>query len=430
MAISISGFVNRYKRIIIEGLWVVTGQALRAVGMLVGIRLLTSYVAPAVYGKLSLLMGVLVLGTGIFCGPFLHAANRFYHEAHRTNNLSALRHEIKKLLIYSTVVLSAVILSAGSVYAVSSQPSAMITTIFLTLLLGAQTVCAYETNFLTASRHQARYSAWVSTESWIKPFAALLLIWVWQPSVDAILVGYLVGTGIAFLVFYRRTNDTQYKGLFNDLAKQSKLARSIFSFAVPLIPLALIGWISSLGDRYIIGGMLDFNAVGVYAAAYGIVFQPFNIAGGIVELTLRPIYFEAVSNRELERGKTAFRLWLLISASVSAVGVVLVSAYHNWIAVLFLGREFRHASDLMPWIAAGGGLLVVSHVLEKPFYAYMKTRYVLYAQLWGAIVSLVLCLILIPLYGLKGAAVAVPIYCGAQCLITFYLNRRAIISQC
>ena len=45
-----------------EGIWVVGGQAARAVGLLVGVRVLTELTGPEVYGTVSLLTGGVALG--------------------------------------------------------------------------------------------------------------------------------------------------------------------------------------------------------------------------------------------------------------------------------------------------------------------------------------------------------------------------------
>lgn len=429
MAIPWKVFYTSYKRIVVESLWIAAGQAVRAIGMLVGIRLLTSVITPAVYGKLSLLVGALALGTGIFCHPFLHAVNRFYHEANRSYSIQVLYDDTRKLLIFSTCVLAVTIITAGSIYTLINQSVPLLTMLFTVILLFAEMFSAYETTFLTAARRQARYSAWVAVECWLKPCCALLIVFAWQPSLNAILIGYSIGIVFTVLLFFRPAVHEQHSNSASSSLERPKRIRQIITFAMPLFPLALVGWVSSLGDRYIIGAMLDYQAVGIYAAAYGLIVQPFLIAGGIVELTIRPIYFKAVTHHETQREKELLICWLILAAIISATGFSVVFTCHQWIAELFLGPEFRQASALMPCIAAGAGLLTIGHVLEKPFYAYMQTRYVLYIQVWGAIISILSCLVLIAAYGLNGAAAAVPIYFGLQCLIAIYFTKKRIYAQ-
>lgn len=75
--------------------------------------------------------------------------------------------------------------------------------------------------------------------------------------------------------------------------------------------------------------------------------------------------------------------------------------------------------DLLPWIAGGYGLLVLSQVFEKVCFAHGRTGMVLFIQALGGAVGLLVAYAGIRHEGLIGAAMAVPIYFGFQLLITF-----------
>ncbi len=59
--------------------------------MLLGIRLLTEFVSPEVFGTVSLLIGIATLGSTLFCNPLLQAAMRFYPELAREGQVPRLR---------------------------------------------------------------------------------------------------------------------------------------------------------------------------------------------------------------------------------------------------------------------------------------------------------------------------------------------------
>jgi O-antigen/teichoic acid export membrane protein len=85
---------------------------------------------------------------------------------------------------------------------------------------------------------------------------------------------------------------------------------------------------------------------------------------------------------------------------------------------LFLAREYWVAVDLLPWIAGGYCLLVLSQVLEKVCFAHGRTGVVLFIQSLGGVVGLLVAYVGIKQLGLIGAAMAVPVYFGFQLLIT------------
>jgi O-antigen/teichoic acid export membrane protein len=195
-------------------------------------------------------------------------------------------------------------------------------------------------------------------------------------------------------------------------------------YALPLVPLGLLGWVNSLGDRYLIGGVLDLAAAGVYAAVYGLSSAPPMIIGGMAEQALRPLFQDCITHRERQRARRIFVAWLATVAVGCGVVVIALAEWHREIAMLLVGPAYRGASGLMPWIAAGYGARSISYVFERVCYAHGQTRRVLVTQLAGAAATLVATPIGALGWGLKGAAVAVPICFGAQLIVSVILARR------
>jgi O-antigen/teichoic acid export membrane protein len=186
-----------------------------------------------------------------------------------------------------------------------------------------------------------------------------------------------------------------------------------------LIPLAILGWINGLGDRYIIGGILGLEEAGIYAAVYGLVSRPFLLLGRVVELTLRPVYQTAVSQRNHQKARKAINSWLIVTIISTTLGFVLILVLHKQLAFILLGERYRVGAEFMPWIAGGYVLLVTSYVFEKICYAYEQTKYVLYTQISSAVATLLTTFVAITYWGLYGAAVAVPVYFGVQLIVSY-----------
>ncbi len=185
-------------------------------------------------------------------------------------------------------------------------------------------------------------------------------------------------------------------------------------YALPLIPLGLIGWANGLGDRYIIGGLLSVADAGIYAASYGLASRPILMIGGAIELVVRPIYQSAVSAGDHARANRLLLLWF---AAVAAIGVFCVGVITVWrteIAALLLGPQYRSGAELMPWIATGYCLLTVSYVFERVCYAHARTSRVLLIQACTAATAVVATTLGTLRWGLIGAAMAIPVYFSVQ----------------
>jgi len=181
--------------------------------------------------------------------------------------------------------------------------------------------------------------------------------------------------------------------------------------------MGILGWVTGVGDRYLIGGLLGVDKVGIYAAIYGLVSRPFLMLGSAVELTFRPIYNKAVVTDSPSEPRKVLRNWLLLLMGAGGIGFVFFTALAPTIVNVLVAEEYRSGARLVPWIAAGYVLLILSYVFEKVCYAYEATHLILLTQLCGALASLGIAFAAIRAWGLIGAAAAVPAYCGLQLLI-------------
>jgi O-antigen/teichoic acid export membrane protein len=80
----------------------------------------------------------------------------------------------------------------------------------------------------------------------------------------------------------------------------------------------------------------------------------------------------------------------------------------------------------MPWIALGYGLLAVYHISVRVCLAHDAPQAVTLTEAAGAILAVTIGFILIRAYGVFGAAVAVPIFCGIQLVASVCLAIRSV----
>ncbi len=414
---------NARARILGEGAWVASGQMASALAVLAGTRLLTEYLPAEVYGTISLLLGLASLGTTIACGPFFQTALRFYPEAVKKGQAPYLRKIVNGFLFRAAGVLICVF---AVLWVIFRQRISIVLLILLAGLLIVDVTRTRETNFLNADRRQRPYAAWLALDAWARPLAALVMVFAFGASAGPVMAGYFAGSLVVLLVFYKILDRNNIK---DELKPENEpMKAEIFRYALPLIPLAVIGWVNSLSDRYLIGGLAGLGQVGIYAAAYGLVSRPFLMAGGIITQTLRPVYYEAVSSGDKTREKRTFFYFLAVTVVVCICGVAMVTLLRGAISGLLLAEKYRKGAELMPWIALGYALLAISFVFIEVFYAYKKTKYVLFLQIASAVVCLMVEIPAIYRYGILGAAVSVPVYFGAQLAMSIFLARRALRS--
>lgn len=405
-------------------LWVTLGQFLSALGTIVGIRLLTEYLSPEMFGEFTLLMGFAVLVTALSVNPILQALIRYYPEYECKKDIKTLLSTIVACLKRSLLPLS-FLLFPLSIYIFWIFDRPMINAVLFGLIIIIEMGRNYEQAILNAAKKQTIFAVWSAVEAWFRPFLAIILIVMFDVNLTLILLAYFFASlFVFFIIKYKSHSITGY--YFTKYKTSDELKQKIKKYSLPLIPLALIGWASGLGDRYIIGSFMSLADAGIYSAIYGLVSRPFLLVGRVFELSFRPVFQEAVSSSDQKKSKKIFIIWLFSTVTAMMVGCILITLLHSEIAYFLLGENFRSGSYLMVWIALGYSLLVTSYVFERVCYAYDKTTYILWVQCIGVIVGLFATLIGIFNYGLLGAAVAVPIYFGIQLLLSIGLSERAI----
>ena len=407
-----------------EVCWVVAGQATTALGTLVGVRVLTQFLSPDGYGVVSLATGMSALAINLVAAPITQAAIHFYPGVVADGSVSELLSAV--LRCYRTMARWVILVAlAGGIAYVGWGHGSPVMVILLGLLFASDCWRSANLSLLNAARRQERYGLWMAADAWSRPLAASLVVVLVGQSPVAVLASYVVVSACLLAGFSYRLWPTQ-QATARAAGRAQALDTRMWSYAMPLVPLGVISWASTLGDRYIIGGMLGVADAGIYAAVYGLSCLPFLILNGTVEQALRPIYQTAVTRGDGVRSRRILGIWLAVVVGVGSFGVLLFLLGHDILARLFIGKAYRGASPLMPWIAAGYAIRATSYVFERVCYAFGKTRRVLLIQLCAVTAALVLIPAGVMSFGLIGAAMAVPAYYCVQLAVAVLIARRTM----
>ena len=398
-------------RIVSEGAWVAVGQIGSALAALVSVRLLTELIEPQDYGLFTLLLGVSALAQGLAVNPFLQAMLRFHPDWARRGRLRLLRAEGGDSIATLIIALAGAIALAGVALGPITQEPAWLGAAVAGILL-LDSLRSFETSLFNAARRQRPMALWNALDAWARLLFAFAAMACLGADAGAALMGYFLGSAVVATLFYGTTTPEgakgQAAGLRERQAVRAELRQSLWTYALPLMPIAILTWISGVGDRYIIGGLLGLEQAGLYAATYALISRPYLMMSGMFELTIRPIYHEALAEGDRLRAKAALRRWLLLAVVGGGAGLLLIWLLKDVIADLLLSKPYRSAASVMPWVAAGYWLLSISEVFSRICYAYHATTSVLLIAAGGAVLSFTIVIPAILAFGITGAAMTVP----------------------
>ena len=422
----ISGLFSR--KIVRDGAWVAAGQLLSTIAALASIRIMTELLAPDEFGRLTLVIGIAALVLGLAVNPRLQALIRYYPEVKQDVGTAILR-KIGLRMIWPLVAIGAACLSTAWVVSAPWLGGRWYTGFLVAGLFVTDCVRSFELSLFNAARRQREASLIYVADAWLRPLMAVALIFAFGSHAEGALAGYFAGSVFAVLAMVlsmKREGDGVHgvqRAHFEELAPS--LASSIRRYALPLAPLAIFGWLSGMGDRYVVAGLLSLEDAGLYAAAYSLASRPFLMMSGVVELTMRPILQNAIAEKNMLLIARVKRIWLLIMTAGAALGVLCFTFLSTWVGHLLLAPEYHSATALMPWIALGYALYNVATVYTRFCYSFDDTRAVTMITTLGALLGVGTMVPATYFAGLAGAGGSVSVSFGVQLLISLILAKRA-----
>jgi O-antigen/teichoic acid export membrane protein len=199
------------------------------------------------------------------------------------------------------------------------------------------------------------------------------------------------------------------------------LVRMILIDATPLMFVSAFYMVYARIDQVLIKHMVGATSVGHYDAAVRIselwYFVPAIIITGLIP---------AIANAKrvddaLYKKRAKKLLFYMAGAAVLVAGINVVFA-DLFVSIVF-GASFAASAHILMWYVWSNVGSALVHVSQQVLILENMTKHILFGTLCGMVVNVALCLWLIPLHGMAGAAVA-SIVSYAVPFLTLFLMKR------
>lgn len=177
-------------------------------------------------------------------------------------------------------------------------------------------------------------------------------------------------------------------------------------------------------DVFLINHFLGLEAVGLYAAGLAIVNAIY-----VLPSTLSQLALARLSNMRERWSRLVFagRLAALVSLVMLPV-VVIAWLCADGFFLLVYGEAFRDGALAFVWLLPGVFIWSVEANLRKLYSSDGFANWILYAWALAFVVNLMLNVLLIPLYGIIGAAMASSLALGLVGFWTFVVYGRDLLA--
>ena len=227
-----------------------------------------------------------------------------------------------------------------------------------------------------------------------------ILAWVGLGS-NAPITGLIVAYLAAFLIFA----SSAWRGISPYWPDTASL-RTQLSYGLPLTVTFALGWVMSGSDKLLLGWLIDEHTVGVYAAGYDLAFQSLTLVLTILNTAGYPLVIRALEKNGVERAREQLRKngELLITSAL--VGVTMLIALGPQIIELIIGEKYRTGALLIfPWVALAAAISgIKAFHFDIAFHMEKTSHWLVLTGGISAAINVVFNLLLIPTFGILGAA--------------------------
>ncbi len=360
---------------------------------------LTRYLTPDDYGTLALISTFISTLSIAATFQLYSGVSRFffdYDDANKKIYFSTLFYSITAI---SLVVLFVLCICGEAIIGVMFKTELVfypyifiaMLNVFFSLPLGVTTA-------FFKVQEKGRPLLYISTFSSIVGVASTLYLVV---GVGLGMLGSLVGSLITLVVAYVLHILHLRKSFV--FAYSASMFFSNLKFGIPVIPHAIGGYLFMYSDKLILDKHVAIAAIGIYAIAdrfaslYKTVVNSF--AGA-----LSPLFMRA-SKQTIKEGQT-FVLqvsgpWFI----ALGLGYFALCNFGEYVVYIMTPTQYHEASQLIPILAMAYVFRGIYIFPINTFYFSKNTKYLPIATVTSGVLNVVLNLVLIPIYGIKGAAV-------------------------
>lgn len=183
-----------------------------------------------------------------------------------------------------------------------------------------------------------------------------------------------------------------------------RLLGESLSFGLPEIPVRIATWALRLADRLILQRYLTLAAVGLYSVGYSLGGAPFDLIASSVNSAILPFIYQTARDEHEDSTKRVFAdLSSWTSALLAFLGLLTILFSREAILLLTV-PAYLEAEPVVALIVWASIFQALAQVPTRAIYLAKKTAHLPLVFTVPAMINVGLNFVLIPRYGLMGAA--------------------------
>lgn len=384
--------MNRYKKLFSNTIILTIGQMSSKLLSFLLIPLYTSVLSTEEYGSYDLILTSVTLLTPILTLVVSEAVLRFCVDS-KYDNTQILSIGLATVFI-GTVILIALYPIGIKIQTLSEYYW------WVVILFFAINIHTVLMQYLKGVGKVKEYAIMgvVSTLITLLGNIAFLLIFKWK------IIGYFLATTLShlILVIIIVIHNRLWRGISSITSIPKQVCKDVFRYSIPMMPNSISWWISNSSDKYMLQYFISAAAVGVYSVGYKIP----TMLSLFVSLFISAFQLSIFEDFDSEASVKFFNEVYRIVASLLVVLASCLVFGSRYLATILYQNDFYSA-----WRV--GCILIMAFVFNSLcsimgtiYSASKNTKFLFYSTMSAAFINIIGNLILIPRWGIYGAAIA------------------------
>lgn len=390
---------------------IIFGRAAQFLLALAMVRVATTLLTPEEMGRVSLVLTTIAFFALFLINPVGMFINRRLH-AWRASGVA--KHYLLRYVSYLLLVAFITALGLPLLYMIRMVDFGLSLGWLIFLVCGSllfNTINQTAIPSLNMLGDSGRFVL-LSVATIAASFACAVLLVEWMhPSAQYWLLGLLLGQTIlavigAGVLFSRLQNSPQQQ--VRPTIRKRHL-KTLYSFAWPVAIAAGLGWVQGQGYRYLMESQLGLVQLGLFVAGYGISAGVIAGFESVVTTYFQPRLYRSSSSDNPKEWKEAWQQYAraVIPSLMLTSALIIILAPE--LTTILLGENFKSASQYVIWGAIAETIRLMTSTYSLVAHIHMRTKWLILPNLIGSMVSIGLCVALIPTYGGEGVGISLAI---------------------
>jgi O-antigen/teichoic acid export membrane protein len=196
----------------------------------------------------------------------------------------------------------------------------------------------------------------------------------------------------------------RHEGLLHWHAANGTPLRAVLRFGLPLLPHALAATLMSSADRLILFGLAGADAAGQYFAAFQIAAALSVAAAAVNQAWVPWLYRRLAAPTPAASAEAVMGTYAVYAGLLAAAALIAVNA--TWIVTSVAGTRFEQAAGALRWLAPAAALSGMYYFVANYLFFAGRTGVLSWITVGCAGLQVGLILLLVPRFGIEGAAAA------------------------